>query len=1338
MWEGRDELSDQEARRKLKRLELEAYSGVVYSLRAQGELDGEKRELLATLRRQLGVSEDRHRAEIRRAVNDEELEQIADKITGEDTSTGWMDEGKRQCPTTRRKVLPLRHLQNLVNNGVATVAASVALGLADLPRKEAESGSSKLQPFSVVGDELTLLRGSTNDPVSMAVAKILEASVLSRNMDEDNSGSGGMVASRRGCKRKNSVQRGPLAVTVSPSPYQAATEASKQQRVVAPVINSQPITLNRQAQFVVNLPTAIPLPQLGTRPPPTVPVRQLVVSSQSVSQVNTPLHHSVACSAPGTNIPLTTTLTATNTPMLVSLYPVPSSTKTSSSVLNMLPSVSLVSPASTAMQQSTLSSVRSLLQQISSSSVSSPVVSPSAARNQPPHTILSSQALGTAASLSALPSHAPLVSTQNIAAPQLNQVIGSGTTVSIVPSASAQLVSGNPATVTVLNQQSLKALGNVFIVNSQDGQPGKAILLQHKAMQTIPTAFSLIPVSAAHIIPSNSPQLHTVSAELSDTPKVSISHVPQTVNLPRISHGHMTVTCSQSVSFSTKPIMSTSTCTTVSDVSQMNSASDEMVPDSGTGEVPDSEVTRAAEELVRLQARSVTSNEDTAALLLNNPSLLEATTTLLSLQRSAVLPTSRKVNSGDRNDKDEEQLVGKIDKPDGVVNGKRNTESSKLKVIESSDKDLTSKKNGEKMGDNAQRREAMPITTLPVEYLKDLKATDKETPNSKAIDKAVPRAFADECVRPSVDTQNDAKAKEKENKSSNRSSSTELSEATIKTLPSTVITRERVNQQNQLASRESGDKQLTTSKLIPELQASNVSQLTFVSTTLNTDRLDTTKTPHSVLSSFTTGLPRQPSLCSVQSVTQQPPAMVTSQALRPDGSVLTVYSSHSPVDLNPVEALNGHDNRLRPAYVFPPSPVAAQHQSGSVSDSPCSSSSTLILSSPAPKPNAVSMPFSATAAVSIQSTPPPTTSQHDISVSPSISHVQNTGIHLRIQGSTVTTRLPTTMSPLAANRPSSLSTTVSESPQDVTFKPVSLPISRPVPVLSQPTLSVTHSSVLDVLGDVAVSQSQDEADNDPLKSIIEDLGVNLDDPESFLAGDHLSLETSLDPDILSDVFAAISAADMTMSRTSPPTLSSVPPLTNELSTLRNFAMPTIEGPHSYSHQSYRERNQGSTGRGKRTGHVERSVSYSYPLPRLSNVITTRRSSAAAAAASLAEDGDGEDGSGLRQSKRKRKLTAIMTDDPYPAPKTETISVPSWVKAAIALMHRVCRVRGSNRAKSEASASSWFLDPVDIREIPDYCDKVKQPMDFSTIRKKLEVRSCVVMMALIKGMRKFVS
>ena len=35
--------------------------------------------------------------------------------------------------------------------------------------------------------------------------------------------------------------------------------------------------------------------------------------------------------------------------------------------------------------------------------------------------------------------------------------------------------------------------------------------------------------------------------------------------------------------------------------------------------------------------------------------------------------------------------------------------------------------------------------------------------------------------------------------------------------------------------------------------------------------------------------------------------------------------------------------------------------------------------------------------------------------------------------------------------------------------------------------------------------------------------------------------------------------------------------------------------------------------------------------------------------------------------------------------------------------------------------------VDLNEVPDYCDKVKHPMDFTTIKKKLEVstHSCTV-------------
>ena len=1180
---------------------------------------------------------------------------------------------------------------------MATVAASVALGLADLPRKEAESGSSKLQPFGVVGDELSLLRASTNDPVSMAVAKILEASVLSRSMEEDSSGSGGMATgSRRGCKRKNPTQRGPAGLTV-PLPYETglvspqfpatAADAAKRQRVVTPMINSQLISANKQAQFVVNLPAAIPLSQLGSRISPAMAVRQMIVSSPSVSQANTALLPSVAYNTSGTNTAMLTAMAASTPAMLVSLYPAPISTTTSLSSTTTLPSVSVIHPVSTALQQSTVSSVRSLLQQISSSSVSSPVVTPvSAVVNQPSHTAPSSQALAAATSLLSLPSHVPLTSSQNIAVSQQNQTVSSGTTVSIVPAA-AQLVSGSQAAVTVVNQQSLKTLGNVYIVNSHDGQPGRAILLQHRAMPTIPTAFSLIPVSTAHTAPSDSPQPHTldceVAAESPASVQIPVSSVPQTVNLPITSDGHMAVTCSQSVSFNAKPIVSTSTCISTSATSQMDSMSDEMVTDSMAGESPDSEVTRAAEELVRLQAGGVTSSENTAALLLNNPSLLEATTTLLSLQTSTVLPADRKVNKGDRNGKDEGEVVAGREKTDGqgviVVNGKENTESNRLKVTHSSVKDMTSRENEEKIGDSDERKGVIPTRTVPGGYPKDLKTAEHEIPNN-SIDKAVPEVFADEGTRPSVEAKNDAGGKENENNLVDKSN-TELSvdvrkSATMETLPA-MLSRERVGQQNQPVSKEPVNKQATPSGLFPKVQAPKVSKSSLVSTTTNISRLDTLKTSQSVLSDLTAGLPRQPSFSSMQTVAQQTPPLVTSQALQPTVPVPAVYPSHPPMDLRPVAACDGHGNRFQSIYLHPPSPPVGQHQGGSVPNTPCSNSSTLLLSPPGHRPNTIPIPFSATPTMPLQSTLSPIASQshltrgdahlqQDLSVSPSSSLAQTTAIHLRIQGSTVTTRLPTSTSPLEASRTSSPAASVSGSPQEVAFKTVALPTSaspsQSVSVSSQPTFSVAHSSVLDVLGDVTVSQSQDEADSDQLKSIIEDLGVNLDDPESFLVGDHLSFESSLDPDILSDVFAAISAADMTLSRASPPILSSVPPLTNELATLRNFPVPTYEQPHSYSPQAYRDKSREGTGRGKRTGHVERSISYSYPPPRPANVITTRRSSAAV---SLTDDGDGEDGLGIRQSKRKRRLTAIMTDDPYPAPKTETISVPSWVKAAIA-------------------------------------------------------------------------
>ena len=59
--------------------ELEAYSCVVTALRAQGDLNKERRKILQDLSTVLNVSIDRHKAEVRRAVNDELLNTIATK-----------------------------------------------------------------------------------------------------------------------------------------------------------------------------------------------------------------------------------------------------------------------------------------------------------------------------------------------------------------------------------------------------------------------------------------------------------------------------------------------------------------------------------------------------------------------------------------------------------------------------------------------------------------------------------------------------------------------------------------------------------------------------------------------------------------------------------------------------------------------------------------------------------------------------------------------------------------------------------------------------------------------------------------------------------------------------------------------------------------------------------------------------------------------------------------------------------------------------------------------------------------------------------------------------------
>uniref|UniRef100_A0A8C3DY13 BRCA2-interacting transcriptional repressor EMSY n=1 Tax=Corvus moneduloides TaxID=1196302 RepID=A0A8C3DY13_CORMO len=109
VWPTLLDLSRDECKRILRKLELEAYAGVISALRAQGDLTKEKKDLLGELSKVLSISTERHRAEVRRAVNDERLTTILSLYTmhimsGPNSSSEWSIEGRRLVPLMPRLV----------------------------------------------------------------------------------------------------------------------------------------------------------------------------------------------------------------------------------------------------------------------------------------------------------------------------------------------------------------------------------------------------------------------------------------------------------------------------------------------------------------------------------------------------------------------------------------------------------------------------------------------------------------------------------------------------------------------------------------------------------------------------------------------------------------------------------------------------------------------------------------------------------------------------------------------------------------------------------------------------------------------------------------------------------------------------------------------------------------------------------------------------------------------------------------------------------------------------------------------------------------------------------
>ncbi|EZA58012.1 Protein EMSY [Ooceraea biroi] len=95
---------------------------MVSVLRAQGPFTSEKQKLLQELAKVLHISNERHRAEIRRAVNDEKLAMIAKQLNGPNTGIDWTIEGRRTVPLLPR--LKARSAFTILANSLSLATAT--------------------------------------------------------------------------------------------------------------------------------------------------------------------------------------------------------------------------------------------------------------------------------------------------------------------------------------------------------------------------------------------------------------------------------------------------------------------------------------------------------------------------------------------------------------------------------------------------------------------------------------------------------------------------------------------------------------------------------------------------------------------------------------------------------------------------------------------------------------------------------------------------------------------------------------------------------------------------------------------------------------------------------------------------------------------------------------------------------------------------------------------------------------------------------------------------------------------------------------------------------------
>ncbi|XP_037696683.1 BRCA2-interacting transcriptional repressor EMSY isoform X13 [Choloepus didactylus] len=290
VWPTLLDLSRDECKRILRKLELEAYAGVISALRAQGDLTKEKKDLLGELSKVLSISTERHRAEVRRAVNDERLTTIAHNMSGPNSSSEWSIEGRRLVPLMPRLVPQTAF--TVTANAIANAAVQHN---ASLP-VPAETGSKEGVSCSDEDEKPRKRRRTNSSSSSPVVLKEVPKAVVpvSKTITVPVSGSPKMSNIMQSIANSLPPHMSPVKITFT-KPSTLTTNTTTQKVIIvttSPSSTFVPNILSKSHNYAAVtklVPTSV-IASTTQKPPVVITASQssLVSSSSSGSSSSTP------------------------------------------------------------------------------------------------------------------------------------------------------------------------------------------------------------------------------------------------------------------------------------------------------------------------------------------------------------------------------------------------------------------------------------------------------------------------------------------------------------------------------------------------------------------------------------------------------------------------------------------------------------------------------------------------------------------------------------------------------------------------------------------------------------------------------------------------------------------------------------------------------------------------------------------------------------------------------------------------------------------------------------------------------------------------------------------